>query len=476
MTLYEVITSGNIDNPFLLTWLVFKEGGWIVFLVVFIRGMYLLWMNYIWGDYAAKREWVTLAIDVPRSNEQSPKAVENFFAQIAGGHGSINKYEKYWVGKTQDWFSFEIVSIGGNVQYIIRTIARFRDLVEASIYAQYTDAEITEVEDYTENVPQTFPNETHKLWGAEFIMQESSCLPIRTYPEFEHQIAQELKDPLSAFLETMSAISPDEQVWYQIVVTPIGYEWRNECKAMIDKLLGKGPAAKKGLGAYTTGFISEASNQLIRGQVGAETLNSAGDAAPAGAPLSFLSPEYKTIEAIQRKIGKIGFNTKIRLIYIATNEAYTPSRVIQPLVGAIKQFSELNLNSIYPDMKRTATRAAYLFVKQRIAYRSRRIFSGYKNRSNYIGRSPFVLNIEELATLYHFPVTMFKTAPVQQTASKKFDAPLQTPYETAAPTSPAKRRTLEELRNSAMEEESMPTVSPQQQTNDPLAPPDNLPM
>lgn len=481
MTLAELVSSGVIDNPFLFTWLLFKEGAWIVFLVVIIRGGWLFWMNYIWEHWAAQRKWIILAVDVPRNNEQSPKAIENFFSQLGGIHGAITKYQKYWLGKLPDWISLEIVSIGGNVQYLLRMTDKHRDLVEASIYAQYPDAEITEVEDYVNDVPKFFPNETHKLWGVEFVLQEDDCYPIRTYPEFEHIMAKEMKDPLSAILESMSNVSPDEQVWFQIVATPVGHKWGQKCQALVDKLLGRaqGSAKANPLDFINTGLIQETRQQLAYGQTGVEVTESKVDAGPQQTPLSMLSPgEYKAIEAVQRKMSKWAFECKIRMIYIGRKEVFQPNRVVNPIVGAIKQFSDFNTNSLYPDMKKTATKANYMFTKYRIRRKTRRIFSGYKSRSNYVGRTRYLLNVEELATLWHFPVTYEKASIVQQTESRKVSAPIATPFDNIQETGfePARRRSLEDLRIDNENVESSEEASEEESQRESSAPPDNLPM
>jgi hypothetical protein len=60
-------------------------------------------------------------VDVPRMNEQTAKAVEHIFSTIAGAYSGLDRFEKYWLGKFQPSFSFEIVSIGGYVQFLVHT-------------------------------------------------------------------------------------------------------------------------------------------------------------------------------------------------------------------------------------------------------------------------------------------------------------------------------------------------------------------
>jgi hypothetical protein len=392
-----------------------------------------------WGKWIGALEHCILTIDVPLNNEEGPLAVENFFAQLAGGHGNITKWHRYYHGKLQSFFTFEIVSIGGNTQFLVHTERKFRDLIEASVYAQYPDAEITEVEDYVDNVPEVFPNDTHRLWGVEFTLSDNYCYPIKSYADFEHSLSQEFKDPMSAMMEVMGSIKPNEQIWYQLTVTPIDHNtWRGPCKDLLNEMSGKKVSNKKsGIFGFIGGLFNEPNNsvqEIIR-QVTAsgDVENSQPTKATIGEdgiPFKIYSPiDVDTMKSISKKISKIAFDVKMRLIYIAPHEDFQVSRVVNPFIGAVKQFTELNANSIKPTIRITATRASYMFVKTRIAYKTRRILRAYRARSNYRGLNPMKLNIEELATIWHFPTIFVKTSTVQSTASKKYDAPINVPYE-----------------------------------------------
>ena len=137
--LYAAMDSGQTA----VAWYFFKNGGWIIYFIVISRGIFEVWhlrQSIKWFD---TNKFVILAIDVPKDTEQTPKAVEQLFSTVSGAHGPLNLLEIYRDGQFQLGFSFEIVSIDGYVQFLIRTPTQFRDLIESSIYSQYPDAEIT---------------------------------------------------------------------------------------------------------------------------------------------------------------------------------------------------------------------------------------------------------------------------------------------------------------------------------------------
>jgi len=138
--LYAFIVRLGNDQLFLYNFI--KTWGW---LVLFFPITWMAHLTFVYSRIAknrAKWKWILLAIDVPKDNEQGPRAVENIFAQLAGAHGSQDIEEIHFEGETQKWFSFEIVSIEGYVQFLIYTEKGYRNLLEAAIYAQYPDAEL----------------------------------------------------------------------------------------------------------------------------------------------------------------------------------------------------------------------------------------------------------------------------------------------------------------------------------------------
>jgi len=215
--------------------------GWIPIAVVLVWGVIQLWLDYRRGMFVGSRKYILLAIDVPSRTEQSPKALENMFATLYSAKSSITWKEKWMQGKLHPVFSLEIVSTEGYIQFLIRTQTRFRDVVEAGIYAHYPDAEIAEVEDYAKNFPTEFPNEEYEMWGGELTLDRDDIHPIRTYVDFEDRLTQELKVPLGYTLEQLGRMRAGEHFWIQFLIQPSDNKWAEKAVLRAKEIWGDVP-------------------------------------------------------------------------------------------------------------------------------------------------------------------------------------------------------------------------------------------
>ncbi len=434
--LYAFIVRLGNDQLFLYNFI--KTWGW---LVLFFPITWMAHLTFVYSRIAknrAKWKWILLAIDVPKDNEQGPRAVENIFAQLAGAHGSQDIEEIHFEGETQKWFSFEIVSIEGYVQFLIYTEKGYRNLLEAAIYAQYPDAEITEVEDYTKVVPSAFPDEEWDVWGADFKLVKQQHYPIKVHTEYEDSMFKTFHDPMTALIETMSRMGPGEQLWLQILIKPIGITWKEEGYKLVNELAGK-PVKSKANMLGTVGQVpGKIWDEVITHGFGGAPMEGVGEEKrEMPSNLLHLTPGEKSgIEAVERKLSKIGFSCKIRILYVGRKGYFKKSNAVQAIVGSIKQFNTEDLNAIIPDMSKTAVTAHYMFKAMRKNWRKNRIMGWYKSRSHWAGTKEFVLNTEELATIWHFPVTKEGQAGapmLSQTKAKKAEAPSYIPTEHANP-------------------------------------------
>lgn len=421
---------------FELIWFYFKNGGFVffIFLSFWIISRVITFRTEIKNE--ANARYIILAVDVPRINEQGPEVTERLFAHLANPFSGKTSFIPSSIF-SQTRFSFEIISRGGRIQFLVRTKEQFRDLVESAFYGEYPNAQIEEVEDYTMEIPDRYPDPEYDIWGTEIALYNNDVYPIRTYPAFEHSLSGEFRDPISNLLEVMAKIKDDEQVWLQILITYGGKSWVKRGMAVVDKLIGKkssedkssgfsgflGNFVTKGLGAIST-FIFES---LYNEKVGEGSVTTKKEAPPS--IVTYLSPgEKDTVMAVQRKISKIGFRTKIRLVYVAKKENFSVHRGITGILGALNQFNTLDMNGFKPD-EHTKTQASPLtfFPDRLIKKRKNSIIKGYKTRSFRVGSNGYVLNIEELATLYHFPVISVEAPLVKKTGSKRGEPPFALP-------------------------------------------------
>lgn len=429
------------QEPLLIFGQLFLKEGWIVLVIIILLGLYFYHLGQARQKYFASIKYNLLAIDIPKENEQTPKAVEQIFAQLAGISSKGNLIDRYWRGKQQLSISLELISIDGYIQFLIRTPEKFRDLVEAAIYAQYPEAEITEVNDYTQEFNITFPNDKYDLWGTEFKLASPNAYPIRTYPNFEHPLTQQLIDPMASILEILSRLRKGEQIWFQWLITPLSSKekkiWLTNAERLVKRLIGeetKG-APKTLLDRLTDWplWLLDYLGEIIyplwgrverEGVLSRELINK----------MQFLSPgERSVIEATQLKLSKQPFWVKFRLIYLGQKDLFDKGRGVAAVIGAINQFNTENLNDFETD-KRTKTAANYVFTGKRISRKQNKILRRFKNRLMRPGRGS-ILNIEELASLYHFPVITVKAPLVKKTESRRGEPPVSLPVAPEIPVS-----------------------------------------
>jgi len=414
------------------------RGGWILFLFV---GLYMLWvvnLFYQQQKFFRAQKWIMLSMDVPKENEQTFLAMEQVFAQLHAIHLGFTFYETYFQGKFVLWFTFDIVSFGGQIKYLVYLPQQYRDLMEAAIYAQYPDAQIKQVEDYMRNVPQYDPKKSYyDVWGTEYNLDKEDAYPIRTYKFFEHQASQIIVDPMSGVLEALATIKPYELMAVQYMFQPVNDDWKEKGRQLIKKLK-KEKEEKK-----TLGFASDVGGRVLGGLAGiaagpvdqAQALPPAQQEYEPPSLMMHLAPgEKDVIAAVEASLGKIGYKTKIRMLYLTPKDKFRKDAKIA-LVGSFRQFDDINLNGFKPDLGKTWTKIEPKFyeplerpfIKFFTGWRKRRLIRYYKSRKFRMGQKPFILNIEEAATIFHFPLLTVKAPKLTKTEIKKGEAPINLP-------------------------------------------------
>jgi hypothetical protein len=439
--IYEIYQGiiRSIIGLFLNVW-------WLVLPIVLFAMFWRFRLIYLRTRYVDAFSWRTFELKVPKEILKTPKAMEQIFSSLYSIYAGLTNLEKYWDGKVQRWISFEMVGHGGGVYFYLQVpyssyigLFDFRNLVESAIYAQYPDAELHEVEDYTDLMPSALPNEIYDIWGADFILANDNYLPIKTYQQFEETQEEKRLDPIAAVTEVMSNLKEGEMIWLQFLVSPLGGDALDEYKkageAKIAEIVGRKLATKKGgppttLWDWVKNFIkAPVEHPTWPGEIKGETTQ----------VMKFLSPdEQDMVKAIANKISKLSFETVIRFIYIDRRDSFTPLN-IAAVKGAFFQFNTHNLNAFkfgkaITNFDSVMARIIPKYKELRILSKKREIFDAYRTRRfgkyNRTRDEKFpILNVEELATIYHVPAIMVEAPRLRRIEFKKGEPPAGLPIE-----------------------------------------------
>ncbi len=393
----------------------------------------MTWNEYTENEFLSKIDNVILELVPPKDIEKSPRIMEHVFAGL-NDYSTPNSLELHCGWRMlQPKLTFEIVGTEGEVHFYARCPKNMRNNIEAQIYAHYPDMKIFEVDDYVRKVPKNLPNDKWDIWGATLDLVKPDPVPIRTYKHFQEDVTGKMIDPLSNMVEVMSSLPKNQHIWFQIVfISEKPPNWHPASKAYVQKIidehLGIGDS-KKRIPFFSNLWdeLKVAPNNVLKGFAGGEL--DAPTGAEAAETVEFninkLPPgTQELVLAIQENLSKPAFHTVIRFVYLGTKEGYNKALGVAGIMGSMKQIADVNLNDLIPSPK-TKTFANYYFDEERLLYRKRKIVADYRGQS--VSGMDFIMNTEELATLYHFPDMAIRNPAVTRVESRKEDAPAELP-------------------------------------------------
>ncbi|MBU4056807.1 hypothetical protein KJ695_02765 [Patescibacteria group bacterium] len=408
-------------------YLVLRDYWWLfapAFLLIIFE---TVWMNYIMAKAAREMKWLLLEIKVQAGIEKGPQIFEHILTGLYAVRGGAidTDFDIYLKGVVESYFSLELAGIDGRFYFFMYVPEKMKDLAEAQIYAQYPQAEIKEAEDYAKVGPTDFPDKNWDIWGAEMILDKEDAYPVRTYNQFQEKITSELIDPIAAFIEEFGKHNPGEQTWFQVLIRPVDDYWKKDAAEIVAKLIGKKIKKKT---TFFTGAKKDLSDIILNLRFAPfEALEYKKEELPnlPESLMLFLSPgEKEVVEAIEKNVAKVGFETMIRWFYIGRKKVFNKAKGFFSVMGPLHQFTSQNLNMFAVD-GRTKTSAYYVITEMRKNIRKRLLVNRYRRRDFY--QRGFVLNLEELATLYHFPTIGVEAPQTPRVQARKSESPRELP-------------------------------------------------
>jgi len=210
-----------------------------------------------------------------------------------------------------------------------------------------------------------FPDEGNVAF-ASLILTDEKYNPLKTAENFEG-------DPLANITSSLTNIEKGEGIAVQLVITPSGSKWQKKGRSFVSKVEenNSDPEKKR---------INVSQDQL---------------------------------QAISKKCSKAGFQSALRVVAVAKDQD-TAKMHLNNVVGAFDQFSNPGINELKRDKINPLNERN--FMKDFI-YR----FPPKKDK--------LVLNVEELAAIYHFPNNKVQTPHIHWLLSREAPADAMVPTE-----------------------------------------------
>jgi hypothetical protein len=341
---------------------------YIIILVLLIVGLLFLiakWRRKKYNEVGQYR-LTFLHVRLPKGDETEIEVAEHMFSNLMGFRKPYLKAlfsEQYRI-------SFEIVAKQDGIGFYVVVPDDISNLVEKQINAAYPNAEIDIVN-------------PHEVWDrgevtrvAELRLKGPPYYPIKIYEDLQN-------DSLNSITAAMSKLGPEEVVAVQYVIQPAPGGWRM--------------AGRK--------FIS-------------------GVKAKAADPEKKVNIDTSFLEGVEKKIGKPGFYTKIKIVALAKDK-FEAETHIQNMMSSFEQFADVNYNRLVrkSSLLHSNKRFVEEFIYRRLVLRDLRI--PVLDIQIYLNTP--ILNTSELATVFHFPNQNVQTPNILWLTARRSSAPTNIP-------------------------------------------------
>lgn len=267
------------------------------------------------------------------------------------------------------------------IMFYLAVPKMFREAIEKQVHSFFPDAFIERVPDYTIFSPGSFSA------MSAVSLAEKPELPIRTYEMLD-------VDPINEVSNALSKLASDgEGAALQIVLSPAGESWRTAGRRIAREM----QQGKRLEDVYHRSpilhFIGSAlfsvTQALFHRSETVEKLNE---------KIVQLTPdEQELVKAIERKVSKAAFRVNVRLVAAAESRERA-EQILAHMENSLAQFEHPGSN---------------LFRSRRVSVRSTKAFLFDYIFRTFRPEGSILLGVEEVASLFHFPVSTTETPKIK---------------------------------------------------------------
>ena len=284
---------------------------------------------------------------------------------------------------------------GEDISFYVAVPNKIENSLEKYVQGVYPNAVVEKVpEDYTIFEPE------NEAAAAYLTLSEPSCFAINTYKKLE-------TDPLTNITNALSKIYPNEGAAFQIILRPASFNLKKSIDGVIS-LIKKGESAKEA--------IKKAYPANLSGGEAIKAMNAAFSTALSEArkkPDDQNKPvqvDDIAIAALQEKAQKPGFEANVRIVSSA-KEKQRAEEILESLKSAFSQFASSFNSFRVKDVKKAGlNKFIYNYVFR-----------------NFDPKQKIVLNLEELSSIFHFPLPHIESPNIKWAKTKEVAPPSNLP-------------------------------------------------
>jgi len=296
--------------------------------------------------------------------------------------------------------SFEIANPSNSEEifFYIAVSKRIRATVEKQINSYFPNASIEKVSDYTIFTPGSFTS------SAVLALKNKYALPLKTYEMMDVDPLNEISNSLSKFK------TEEEGAALQVVITPTDNKWQSLGRNIAHKM----QQGKQLKDVHKNSVVEKVGSEIGKG-LGDFLHEALGGKKPENEmyqqrDFTQLTPEeQELVKDIERKSKKAGFKANVRLLASAATQERA-DEILAQMENAFAQFENPGVNNFKIKKRTKAKDVSFNYI-----------FRNF-NEDNAI-----ILNTEEIASVFHLPISTTETPKIKWLKSGAAPPPTEIP-------------------------------------------------
>jgi len=382
---------------------------WIIYLIVIV-GIFLFFIIFkrTIRYLANKNEYHDHSVFLIRLPKEKPEDIkkestlqtlheeiaisETIFGSIGGLRAQRSL--KSWLLGRNDHFSFEIVAYKNKIHFYIAAPKSLARYLEQQIHAHYPEAVIEEVKDYNIFGPK------EEISVGSLKTRRDYIFPLKTYKKMD-------ADPLNSIINVLSKIEVDDGMAIQYIVRSAKGSWHLKSKKVVREVAqGKTPGEALKINKFSKAFSSL--GNLVKAAKPPSNLNKQLEM-----PKKLTAMEEEMLKNIEEKNAKAGLDVNLRIVVSSANKGRAEV-YLNNIANAFGQYNHYEYGNSFQ---------AKLNRHKQVKVIKDFIFRRFDKRIQ------FLLNTEELASLYHLPLSKTETPNILWLTAKHAAAPTDIPDE-----------------------------------------------